>query len=110
MDFDGLFNDMHTLMPDVPKETALDIVRFWLAGSGLENIDSINDYNRTYLDELSAYYNRWSEGYDPKSFFDLMQVSIVLCFLILKIEKVIQLYFFFFYVLCLQFFCTIAYL
>ncbi|CAD5222235.1 unnamed protein product [Bursaphelenchus xylophilus] len=75
LDFDGLFDDMRTLMPEISNQTALDVVRFWLAGSGLENIDAINDYNRTYLDELSTVFNRWSEGYDPKSFFELMQTK-----------------------------------
>lgn len=70
--FDKIYNDIKGLIPEVNKETATDLIRFWLGGSGLENISPLQDFNRTYLDQLAQWYSIWSNTHDPKSFFDLM--------------------------------------
>lgn len=72
-DFDKIYKDIKTLLPKLTKEAALDLIRFWLGGSGLENISALGDFNRTYLDQIGKWYRVWSSGYDHKNFFKLMQ-------------------------------------
>lgn len=76
MDFDGLLLDMRAVIPDVDNDTAIDLVRFWLGGSGLENMDALQTFNRTYMDYVAGLYDRWSAGHDPQQFFDTMIVSV----------------------------------
>ncbi|KAH7695914.1 CRE-Na+ channel, partial [Aphelenchoides avenae] len=72
MDFDGLLLDMRVVIPDIDNDTAIDLVRFWLGGSGLENMDALQTFNRTYMDYVAGLYDRWSAGHDPQQFFDTM--------------------------------------
>lgn len=58
-DFDMIYNDIKGLLPDLNKESATDLIRFWLGGSGLENITPLVDFNRTYLDQLSKWWVYW---------------------------------------------------
>lgn len=74
-DFDKIFNDIKDHLPEITKDTATDLLRFWLGGSGLENITPLMEYNRTYLDQLAKWYNIWSDGHTHKAFFDLMQTK-----------------------------------
>lgn len=74
-DFDNIFKDIKSTLPNATKDTATDLIRFWLAGSGLENISPLTEYNRTYMDMLNNWYGIWSKGYDHKAFFDLMQTK-----------------------------------
>ncbi|KAI6201972.1 Na+ channel, amiloride-sensitive family-containing protein [Aphelenchoides besseyi] len=74
-DFDDLYDDIRTLIPEIEMESARDLVRFWLAGSGLENITPLIEFNRTYLDRLARWYDLWSNGYDQKLFFETIQAK-----------------------------------
>uniref|UniRef100_A0A915E4G9 Uncharacterized protein n=1 Tax=Ditylenchus dipsaci TaxID=166011 RepID=A0A915E4G9_9BILA len=66
--FDEMYRDMRTTLPQLNTQIATDLIRFWLGGSGLENMDDLPEFNRTYLEELSLLYDGWSAGYDTQTF------------------------------------------
>ncbi|TMS35956.1 hypothetical protein L596_003237 [Steinernema carpocapsae] len=71
--FTLLYTDMKTFLPSISEEGARDLIRFWLGGNGLENMDDLSNYNRSYLDVLSEQYKIWSKGYSQYGFFEIMQ-------------------------------------
>lgn len=73
--FEGLYSDMKSLIPDLQNDTAVDVIRFWLGGSGLENMDALQTFNKTYMDYISKLYDKWSAGHPAQEFFETMIVS-----------------------------------
>ncbi|KAI1725788.1 amiloride-sensitive sodium channel domain-containing protein [Ditylenchus destructor] len=73
--FEEMYRDMKLTLPHISKPTASNLVRFWLGGSGLENMDELPEFNSTYLEQLSKMYDAWSAGYEAQSFFDLMHAK-----------------------------------
>lgn len=69
---------MKISIPNLSRDKAIDLIRFFLGGSGLENMDELPEFNLTYMNEISQLYDVWSSGYDPQSFFELVQVSVAL--------------------------------
>ncbi|KAK0396287.1 hypothetical protein QR680_001657 [Steinernema hermaphroditum] len=71
--FTELFGDMRTFLPNISESGARDLARYWLGGNGLENMDGLSDFNRSYLDVLAEQYRIWSKGYSQNDFFNIMQ-------------------------------------
>ncbi|VDM78842.1 unnamed protein product, partial [Strongylus vulgaris] len=69
----GLFADIYESLPGIDNVTANDLVKFWIGGSGLENMDDLAYFNRTYMSHLNSLYKTWSNGYSIDEFFNLMQ-------------------------------------
>lgn len=51
-----------------------NVFRFFVAGSGLENMNDVTFFNRTYLSHLNNLYKIWSEGFTVDGFFEIIQV------------------------------------
>ncbi|CAD6191015.1 unnamed protein product [Caenorhabditis auriculariae] len=71
----GLIGDVTSSLPEIDDKTVLDLIRFFIAGSGLENMNDVPYFNRTYLSYLNNLYKIWSEGYTVGEFFDLIQTE-----------------------------------
>lgn len=84
--FEAMLTDMRVNLPDISTEMALDLVKFWLGGSGLENMDDLPEIvnNVTHLEHVENLYDVWSSGYDAQAFFNLMQVIVELVILIVR--------------------------
>lgn len=72
---DAIYADIHEMIPGLDNNTATDVIRFFLGGSGLENISKLKSFNRTYMDTLNQLYLKWKGNYDRKEFFDIVFVS-----------------------------------
>ena len=84
----GIVGDIMGSLPNIDYDLALDVLRcqfyvsdhadnffrYFIAGNGLENMDTISYMNRTYLSYLNNLYKNWSIGYTTEEFFNLMQV------------------------------------
>lgn len=75
--FQAIYADMKEHIPNLDNHTAIDVLRFFLGGSGFENIEQLKAFNRTYLDNLNQLYIKWKNGYDRKEFFDLIVVIFI---------------------------------
>ncbi|KAI6169977.1 hypothetical protein M3Y97_01167700 [Aphelenchoides bicaudatus] len=73
LNYEPLFNNIQTRLPDITNETAIDLISFWLAGSGLYSIELAYSFNETRLVELAEMFKIWSDGYDTQSFFHMIQ-------------------------------------
>lgn len=73
--FPLIYSDMKEMIPDVDNHTATDVLRFFLGGSGFENIEQLKSFNRSYLDKLNQMYVTWKNGYNRREFFDTIVVS-----------------------------------
>jgi hypothetical protein len=73
LNYEPLFNNIQTRLPDITNETAIDLISFWLAGSGLYYIQPAFYFNETSLVELAEMFKIWSDGYDTQSFFHMIQ-------------------------------------
>ncbi|CAJ0560016.1 unnamed protein product, partial [Mesorhabditis spiculigera] len=71
-DEEPLFRDISASLPNLTYDVQLDVVRYFIAGNGLENIDAISRYNASYLQQLDLYYRLWSRGYSTQEFFYLI--------------------------------------
>ncbi|CAJ0584681.1 unnamed protein product, partial [Mesorhabditis spiculigera] len=71
-----LFRDISASLPNLTYDVQLDVVRYFIAGNGLENIDAISRYNASYLQQLDLYYRLWSRGYSTQEFFYLIHIVI----------------------------------
>ncbi|PIO66664.1 hypothetical protein TELCIR_11613, partial [Teladorsagia circumcincta] len=69
----GLLGDIRVTFPAIDDATALDLVRFFIGGNGLENMDDLSYFNRTYMSHLNQLYKIWSDGYTTEEFFNLIQ-------------------------------------
>ncbi|KJH41589.1 hypothetical protein DICVIV_12433 [Dictyocaulus viviparus] len=69
----ALLNHIRISLPEIDNATIIDLVRFWIGGNGLENMDVLSRYNRTYLSYLNHLYQKWSNGHSTEDFFHLMQ-------------------------------------
>ncbi|CAL2049090.1 unnamed protein product [Caenorhabditis brenneri] len=69
----GIRGDIKESLPDISNETADDLLEYFVAGSGLENMNDVTYFNRTYLSHLNNYYKIWSEGYSVDGFFEIIQ-------------------------------------
>uniref|UniRef100_A0A1I7ZU49 Uncharacterized protein n=1 Tax=Steinernema glaseri TaxID=37863 RepID=A0A1I7ZU49_9BILA len=63
---------MKTFLPNITEDGARDLTRYWLGSNGLENMDMLADFNRSYLDVLAEQYDIWSKGYTQDNFFNIM--------------------------------------
>jgi hypothetical protein len=68
-----LFENIRRRLPGITNETAIDLISFWLAGSGLSPINLASGFNETRIVELANLFEIWSDGYDIKSFFHRIQ-------------------------------------
>uniref|UniRef100_A0A1I7XCQ5 Amiloride-sensitive sodium channel n=1 Tax=Heterorhabditis bacteriophora TaxID=37862 RepID=A0A1I7XCQ5_HETBA len=73
----GLLSDIKKSIPNINEILAMDLVRFWIGGNGLENMDKLSYFNRTYLSHLNILYKIWSKGYSTEEFFNLIQVMLL---------------------------------
>uniref|UniRef100_A0A914ENI2 Uncharacterized protein n=1 Tax=Acrobeloides nanus TaxID=290746 RepID=A0A914ENI2_9BILA len=71
--FTLLYNDVQHMLPNISTTQATDLIVFWIAGSGLENMNDLPTWNDTYLEYLQGLYKIWSKGYDHQGFFDKIQ-------------------------------------
>uniref|UniRef100_A0A158R418 Amiloride-sensitive sodium channel n=1 Tax=Syphacia muris TaxID=451379 RepID=A0A158R418_9BILA len=69
----GLLADIKHAIPGLSNDECLDLVRFWIGGYGLENMDLLPTFNRSYLKKLNQYFHTWSSGYSTDDFFDTTQ-------------------------------------
>ncbi|VDP09092.1 unnamed protein product [Heligmosomoides polygyrus] len=69
----GIFGDIRATFPGISDATATDLIRFWIGGNGLENMDELSYFNRTYMGHLNQLYMQWSNGYTTEEFFNLIQ-------------------------------------
>lgn len=69
---------MREVIQGLDNNTAIDVLRFWLGGSGFENIEHLKHFNRSYMDKLNRLTTKWMHGYDRKEFFDMIVVSPML--------------------------------
>uniref|UniRef100_A0A914CC73 Uncharacterized protein n=1 Tax=Acrobeloides nanus TaxID=290746 RepID=A0A914CC73_9BILA len=63
------------MLPNISIPQATDLIEFWLAGSGLENMNELSTWNYTYLEYLQRLYEIWSQGYDRQGFFDTIHAK-----------------------------------
>ncbi|CAJ0609662.1 unnamed protein product [Cylicocyclus nassatus] len=68
-----LLADIRNSLPGLDDVTAIDLVKFWVGGSGFENMDDLSSFNRTYMSYLNGLYKKWSEGYTVAEFFYVKQ-------------------------------------
>uniref|UniRef100_A0A1I7TZX7 Uncharacterized protein n=1 Tax=Caenorhabditis tropicalis TaxID=1561998 RepID=A0A1I7TZX7_9PELO len=71
----GIRGDIKESLPEISDETADDLLEYFVAGSGLENMNDVTFFNRTYLSHLNNYYKVWSEGYSVDGFFEIIQCT-----------------------------------
>uniref|UniRef100_A0AC34FH35 Uncharacterized protein n=1 Tax=Panagrolaimus sp. ES5 TaxID=591445 RepID=A0AC34FH35_9BILA len=71
--FTNILEDIHNLIPDIDEIVARDLISYFIAGSGLENMDMIPYNNISYNKYLNSLYLTWSRGYSPGEFFDRIQ-------------------------------------
>jgi hypothetical protein len=64
------------MLPNISTIQATDLIVFWIAGSGLENMNDLPTWNYTYLEYLQGLYKIWSKGFDRQGFFDKIQVRV----------------------------------
>ncbi|VDO27855.1 unnamed protein product [Haemonchus placei] len=69
----GILGDIRVSFPKIDDATALDLIRFFVGGNGLENMDDLSYFNRTYMSFLNQLYKTWSNGYTTDEFFHLIQ-------------------------------------
>ncbi|CAI5455521.1 unnamed protein product [Caenorhabditis angaria] len=69
----GILSDVKETVPGISDEVAGDLIEFFVAGSGLENMNDVTYFNRTYLSHLNNLYKIWSEGYSVEGFFNIIQ-------------------------------------
>ncbi|CAI4229387.1 unnamed protein product [Auanema sp. JU1783] len=69
----GIKNDIKMALGDLSDDTLLDVIRFWIGGNGLENMDNLSYFNHTYMSYLNHLYLQWSQGYSTEDFFFRMQ-------------------------------------
>jgi hypothetical protein len=79
LNFTLLFDDIKHMIPNITTSLAKDLIKYWLAGSGLENMNAVSTYNLTYLTYLESLYKKWSHGNTHQGFFDAMQVKSTQC-------------------------------
>uniref|UniRef100_A0A9J2PYA3 Uncharacterized protein n=1 Tax=Ascaris lumbricoides TaxID=6252 RepID=A0A9J2PYA3_ASCLU len=65
-----LFSDMRTSIPEITDEQCIDLLRFWIGGTGFENMKPLQTFNETYLSKLNEFYHKWSKGYTYEQFFN----------------------------------------
>uniref|UniRef100_A0A0K0EV66 DEgenerin Like (inferred by orthology to a D. melanogaster protein) n=1 Tax=Strongyloides venezuelensis TaxID=75913 RepID=A0A0K0EV66_STRVS len=71
--FNEIYNDMKEYFPNMTEDGSRDLLQYFLAGNGLENMNDLSSFNISYLKKLNDMYNVWSRGYDVEEFFDLIQ-------------------------------------
>lgn len=76
--FKRIFDDMKQQIPELDNKTAIEILSFWIGGSGIENIDHLRKLNHSYLEALNQLTYRWATVYDEKTFFDMILVCCVI--------------------------------
>ncbi|KAJ1364200.1 hypothetical protein KIN20_024231 [Parelaphostrongylus tenuis] len=69
----ALLGDIRISLPEVDNAIAIDLVKFWIGGNGLENMDDLSFFNRTYMSYLSHLYHKWSYGHSTEDFFKTIQ-------------------------------------
>uniref|UniRef100_A0A7E4VKZ7 Sodium channel protein Nach n=1 Tax=Panagrellus redivivus TaxID=6233 RepID=A0A7E4VKZ7_PANRE len=72
-DFPAILEDIRNIRPNLEEDLARDVIAYFVAGNGLENMDDIPYYNASYLRNLSSIYRDWSRGYTTLEFFDRIQ-------------------------------------
>uniref|UniRef100_A0A0K0EKH0 Acid-sensing ion channel 1 n=1 Tax=Strongyloides stercoralis TaxID=6248 RepID=A0A0K0EKH0_STRER len=73
IEFDKIYNDMKVHFPNMTEQGCRDLLQYFLAGNGFENMNDLVYFNVSYLNELDNMYKIWSHGYNVKEFFDLIQ-------------------------------------
>uniref|UniRef100_A0AC35TZD6 Acid-sensing ion channel 5 n=1 Tax=Rhabditophanes sp. KR3021 TaxID=114890 RepID=A0AC35TZD6_9BILA len=73
LNFSAIAGDMRVFFPNMTDDGARDLLQYFLAGNGFENMNNLVKFNRSYLDTLGHMYNTWSEGYSVTDFFYLIQ-------------------------------------
>ena len=73
----GILTSIRNLIPDLDESTSRDLVAYFVAGAGLENMDDVPYNNVSYNMYLNDLYNIWSRGYTTGEFFDLIQVGLL---------------------------------
>uniref|UniRef100_A0A915C6N9 Hcy-binding domain-containing protein n=1 Tax=Parascaris univalens TaxID=6257 RepID=A0A915C6N9_PARUN len=69
-DLSPLFSDMRTSIPEITDEQRFDLLRFWIGGTGFENMKTLQTFNESYLSKLDEFYKKWSKGYTYEQFFN----------------------------------------
>ena len=73
--FTAIFEDINSLIPGMTESRAKDLIAYFVAGSGLENMDFVPYNNESYNRYLDSLYQTWSNGYSPGEFFNRVHVS-----------------------------------
>uniref|UniRef100_A0A0N4ZJG8 Acid-sensing ion channel 1-like n=1 Tax=Parastrongyloides trichosuri TaxID=131310 RepID=A0A0N4ZJG8_PARTI len=67
--FSGLYDELTNVYPNISIPESKNIILYFLAGQGFENMDEITKFNRSYLDYLDIQYKNWSRNYTTEEFF-----------------------------------------
>ncbi|KAL3109864.1 hypothetical protein niasHT_019895 [Heterodera trifolii] len=70
---DLLYQDMRAIIPHLTKSMADNLIKYWIGGSGLENMNELSTFNASYLEELDDLYQRWRQNSETKTFFQKIQ-------------------------------------
>ncbi|KAE9550848.1 hypothetical protein FO519_005929 [Halicephalobus sp. NKZ332] len=73
--FTGILKNIRSLIPHLDEDTCRDLIAYFVAGSGLENMDEVPYNNASYNRYLSDLFNTWSRGYSPGDFFHIIQTN-----------------------------------
>lgn len=87
-----LFSDMRTSIPEITDEQCIDLLRFWIGGTGFENMKPLQTFNETYLSKLNEFYHKWSKGYTYEQFFNTIHVSWISIFTVNTSFETLLLY------------------
>uniref|UniRef100_A0A0N5A3B6 Acid-sensing ion channel 1-like n=1 Tax=Parastrongyloides trichosuri TaxID=131310 RepID=A0A0N5A3B6_PARTI len=71
--FKEMYEDMKVYFPNMTEQGCRDLMQYFLAGNGFENMNDLAFFNASYLEELDKMYDVWSKGYEVDEFFNLIQ-------------------------------------
>ncbi|WKY04682.1 hypothetical protein Q1695_005584 [Nippostrongylus brasiliensis] len=54
-----LLTDMRSKIPNIPEDTAYDVMRYMIAGSGFDNVHEVDDWTDDKRFEMDDLFHRW---------------------------------------------------
>ncbi|CEF71453.1 Na+ channel, amiloride-sensitive family-containing protein [Strongyloides ratti] len=69
LNFTGIYDNLKINFPNITIQESKDLILYFLAGHGFENMDDITTFNRSYLEYIGDKYTYWSRNYSTELFF-----------------------------------------
>uniref|UniRef100_A0A0K0END6 Acid-sensing ion channel 1 n=1 Tax=Strongyloides stercoralis TaxID=6248 RepID=A0A0K0END6_STRER len=73
--FSGIYDNLKNDFPNITIKESKNLLQYFLAGNGFNNMDDVTTFNRSYLEYLENKYLYWSRNYTTETFFYYIQNS-----------------------------------